>query len=139
MAHFGAEPSGSGYPDRDQYRGDLAAVYAAEIRQMATLGCRYLHKLDDTVFAFLNGPGWLQGRAEAAGGRGSSVRSAGAAVPFPAVRFRVGGRGQRAHHRPAGAAPYMAPDVVPSLAVWRQSSRDDGAIGLDMAPQWRHN
>jgi 5-methyltetrahydropteroyltriglutamate--homocysteine methyltransferase len=66
MAHFRADLSGSGYADRDQYRADLAAVYADEIRRMAGLGCRYL-QLDDTVFAFLNDPGWRATMAASGG------------------------------------------------------------------------
>ena len=66
MAHFRADLAGSGYADRDQYRSDLAAVYAGEIRGLAGLGCRYL-QLDDTVFAFLNDPGWREGMAASGG------------------------------------------------------------------------
>ena len=66
MAHFRADLSGSGYADRDQYRSDLAAVYADEIARLAGLGCRYL-QLDDTVFAFLNDPRWRQTMAASGG------------------------------------------------------------------------
>jgi 5-methyltetrahydropteroyltriglutamate--homocysteine methyltransferase len=59
MAHFRADLSASGYADPDQYRSDLAAAYADEIRRLAGLGCTYL-QLDDTLFAFLNDPGWRQ-------------------------------------------------------------------------------
>ncbi len=31
MAHFRADISGSGYADKDEFRADLAAAYAAEI------------------------------------------------------------------------------------------------------------
>ncbi len=43
------------YPDLDQFWTDLAAAYAEEIRQLHTLGCRYL-QLDDTSLAYLNDP-----------------------------------------------------------------------------------
>ena len=59
MAHLRADLSASGYADRDQFRADLAAAYAGQIRRLAALGCRYL-QLDDTVFAFLNDPRWRQ-------------------------------------------------------------------------------
>jgi 5-methyltetrahydropteroyltriglutamate--homocysteine methyltransferase len=59
MAHFRADLSGSGYADRDEFRADLAAAYAAEIAAVAGLGCRYL-QLDDTLFAFLNDPAWRE-------------------------------------------------------------------------------
>jgi 5-methyltetrahydropteroyltriglutamate--homocysteine methyltransferase len=65
MAHFRADLSGSGYPDRDQFRADLAAAYADEIAALAGLGCRYL-QFDDTLFAFLNDPAWRE-RAAATG------------------------------------------------------------------------
>ena len=65
MAHFRADLSASGYTDPEQFRSDLAAAYAEQIRRLAALGCRYL-QLDDTVFAFLNDPRWRQ----AAAGRG---------------------------------------------------------------------
>ncbi|RCW46987.1 5-methyltetrahydropteroyltriglutamate--homocysteine methyltransferase [Halopolyspora algeriensis] len=43
------------YPDLDAFRADLAAAYAAEIRALGELGCRYL-QLDDTSLAYLNDP-----------------------------------------------------------------------------------
>ncbi len=43
------------YPDMERFRTDLAAVYAAEIRALADLGCHYL-QLDDTSLAYLNDP-----------------------------------------------------------------------------------
>ena len=39
------------------FRADLAAAYADEITALAALGCTYL-QFDDTLFAFLNDPGW---------------------------------------------------------------------------------
>jgi 5-methyltetrahydropteroyltriglutamate--homocysteine methyltransferase len=43
------------YPDIDEFWSDLSAAYAAELRAMADLGCRYL-QLDDTSLAYLNDP-----------------------------------------------------------------------------------
>jgi 5-methyltetrahydropteroyltriglutamate--homocysteine methyltransferase len=43
------------YPDLDGFADDLAATYAAQIRALADLGCRYL-QLDDTALACLNDP-----------------------------------------------------------------------------------
>jgi methionine synthase II (cobalamin-independent) len=43
------------YPELDQFWTDLAAAYAEEIRQLHTLGCRYL-QLDDTSLAYINDP-----------------------------------------------------------------------------------
>jgi 5-methyltetrahydropteroyltriglutamate--homocysteine methyltransferase len=62
MVHFRADLSGSGYADLDQFRADVAAAYAEEIARMAALGCGYL-QLDDTMFAFLNDPGFREGAA----------------------------------------------------------------------------
>jgi 5-methyltetrahydropteroyltriglutamate--homocysteine methyltransferase len=57
MAHFRVDLSTSPYADHDQFRADVAAVYAAEIAGLYALGCRYL-QFDDTIFAFLNDPRW---------------------------------------------------------------------------------
>jgi 5-methyltetrahydropteroyltriglutamate--homocysteine methyltransferase len=62
MAHFRADLSRSPYTDHDEFRADVAAVYAAEVARLYALGCRYL-QFDDTIFAFLNDPAW---RANAA-------------------------------------------------------------------------
>jgi 5-methyltetrahydropteroyltriglutamate--homocysteine methyltransferase len=43
------------YPALDEFWKDLAAVYAAEISELAALGCTYL-QLDDTSLAYLNDP-----------------------------------------------------------------------------------
>jgi 5-methyltetrahydropteroyltriglutamate--homocysteine methyltransferase len=43
------------YPELEEFWADLAAAYAAEIRALADLGCRYL-QLDDTGLAYLNDP-----------------------------------------------------------------------------------
>ncbi|WP_019545596.1 5-methyltetrahydropteroyltriglutamate--homocysteine S-methyltransferase [Streptomyces sulphureus] len=43
------------YPDLDAFWTDLTAAYAAEIRGVHRLGCRYL-QLDDTSLAYLNDP-----------------------------------------------------------------------------------
>ncbi|HCU94068.1 MAG TPA: 5-methyltetrahydropteroyltriglutamate--homocysteine S-methyltransferase [Actinobacteria bacterium] len=59
MVTFRADLSASGYSDPEQFRTDVAAAYAEEIRRLAALGCSYL-QLDDTVFAFLNDPRWRQ-------------------------------------------------------------------------------
>jgi 5-methyltetrahydropteroyltriglutamate--homocysteine methyltransferase len=43
------------YPDLDAFWADLSAAYAAQVRGVAALGCRYL-QLDDTSHAYLNDP-----------------------------------------------------------------------------------
>ncbi|GAA0929684.1 5-methyltetrahydropteroyltriglutamate--homocysteine S-methyltransferase [Pseudonocardia zijingensis] len=43
------------YPDIEEFWSDLSAAYAAQVRAMADLGCRYL-QLDDTSLAYLNDP-----------------------------------------------------------------------------------
>jgi 5-methyltetrahydropteroyltriglutamate--homocysteine methyltransferase len=43
------------YPDLDQFWDDLSAAYAAEVRDLADLGCTYL-QFDDTSLAYLNDP-----------------------------------------------------------------------------------
>jgi 5-methyltetrahydropteroyltriglutamate--homocysteine methyltransferase len=43
------------YPDEEAFWADLSAAYAAQLRAMAELGCRYL-QLDDTSLAYLNDP-----------------------------------------------------------------------------------
>lgn len=43
------------YPDLDGFWADLTSAYAAEVRGLADLGCRYL-QLDDTSLAYLNDP-----------------------------------------------------------------------------------
>ncbi len=43
------------YPDEEGFWEDLSAAYAAEIRDLAALGCTYL-QLDDTSLAYLNDP-----------------------------------------------------------------------------------
>jgi 5-methyltetrahydropteroyltriglutamate--homocysteine methyltransferase len=43
------------YPDIEEFWTDLSAAYAAQVRAMADLGCRYL-QLDDTSLAYLNDP-----------------------------------------------------------------------------------
>ena len=43
------------YPDLEEFWADLAAAYAAEVRALHDLGCRYL-QLDDTSLAYLNDP-----------------------------------------------------------------------------------
>jgi methionine synthase II (cobalamin-independent) len=62
MAHFRADLSKSPYTGYQEFRADVAAVYAAEVAALYELGCRYL-QFDDTIFAFLNDPSW---RANAA-------------------------------------------------------------------------
>ncbi|HUN32186.1 MAG TPA: 5-methyltetrahydropteroyltriglutamate--homocysteine S-methyltransferase [Trebonia sp.] len=44
------------YPDQEEFWSDVAAAYAAEVKGLADLGCRYL-QLDDTSLAYLNDPG----------------------------------------------------------------------------------
>jgi 5-methyltetrahydropteroyltriglutamate--homocysteine methyltransferase len=43
------------YPDPDTFWDDLTAAYAAELRGVYELGCRYL-QLDDTSLAYINDP-----------------------------------------------------------------------------------
>ncbi|OEV14260.1 5-methyltetrahydropteroyltriglutamate--homocysteine S-methyltransferase [Streptomyces nanshensis] len=43
------------YPDMDAFWTDLTAAYAAQVRGVHELGCRYL-QLDDTSLAYLNDP-----------------------------------------------------------------------------------
>ncbi|WP_028938496.1 5-methyltetrahydropteroyltriglutamate--homocysteine S-methyltransferase [Pseudonocardia spinosispora] len=43
------------YPDVDQFWADLSAAYAAQVRAIGELGCRYL-QFDDTSLAYLNDP-----------------------------------------------------------------------------------
>jgi 5-methyltetrahydropteroyltriglutamate--homocysteine methyltransferase len=43
------------YPDPDTFWDDLTAAYAAELRGVYELGCRYL-QLDDTSLAYVNDP-----------------------------------------------------------------------------------
>ncbi|MGH3589250.1 MAG: 5-methyltetrahydropteroyltriglutamate--homocysteine S-methyltransferase, partial [Pseudonocardia sp.] len=43
------------YPDIEEFWSDLSAAYAAQVRAVADLGCRYL-QLDDTSLAYLNDP-----------------------------------------------------------------------------------
>lgn len=66
MVHTMNRPPASVYPDVAEFRADLAAVYAEQIRGLAGLGCSYL-QLDDTMFAFLNDPAWRE-RLAAFGG-----------------------------------------------------------------------
>jgi 5-methyltetrahydropteroyltriglutamate--homocysteine methyltransferase len=47
------------YSDEGAFRADVAATYGEELRRLYELGCRYV-QLDDTVFAFLNDPGWRE-------------------------------------------------------------------------------
>lgn len=62
MVHFRADLTDSGYAGPEEFRADVAAAYTEEIRRLADLGCRYL-QLDDTMFAFLNDPGFRDGAA----------------------------------------------------------------------------
>ncbi len=55
MAHFRVDLSRSPYPTHEEFRADVAAVYAAEVAGLYALGCRYL-QFDDTIFAFLERP-----------------------------------------------------------------------------------
>jgi 5-methyltetrahydropteroyltriglutamate--homocysteine methyltransferase len=43
------------YPDIEEFWADLSAAYAAQVRAVHDLGCRYL-QLDDTSLAYLNDP-----------------------------------------------------------------------------------
>lgn len=43
------------YPDLDAFWDDLSSAYAAQLRGVYELGCRYL-QLDDTSLAYINDP-----------------------------------------------------------------------------------
>jgi 5-methyltetrahydropteroyltriglutamate--homocysteine methyltransferase len=58
MVHYRGGPAAidrSVYPDEDEFWSDLSAAYAAQVQQIAALGCTYL-QLDDTSLAYLNDP-----------------------------------------------------------------------------------
>src|SRR5215831_4626563 len=55
MAHFRVDLPPEIYGGREEFRADIAAVYAAEVAGLYELGCRYL-QYDDTIFAFMNDP-----------------------------------------------------------------------------------
>ncbi|MPZ28452.1 MAG: 5-methyltetrahydropteroyltriglutamate--homocysteine S-methyltransferase [Micromonosporaceae bacterium] len=58
MVHYRGGPAAidpAVYPDQDEFWADLSAAYAAQVREVAALGCRYL-QLDDTSLAYLNDP-----------------------------------------------------------------------------------
>ena len=57
MAHFRVDLPPSLYSGMDEFRADVAAVYAAEVAGLYDLGARYV-QYDDTIFAFLNDPNW---------------------------------------------------------------------------------
>jgi 5-methyltetrahydropteroyltriglutamate--homocysteine methyltransferase len=55
MAHFRGGRDGidkTAYPEMEEFFADLAAVYRAEVADLAAAGCRYL-QLDDTNLAYL--------------------------------------------------------------------------------------
>jgi 5-methyltetrahydropteroyltriglutamate--homocysteine methyltransferase len=54
------------YPDLEQFWTDLAAAYAAEVRGLYDLGCRYL-QFDDTSLAYVNDPAQRQHVADIGG------------------------------------------------------------------------
>jgi 5-methyltetrahydropteroyltriglutamate--homocysteine methyltransferase len=54
------------YPDLGQFWTDLSAAYAAEVRQLYDLGCRYL-QFDDTSLAYMNDPAQRQHVADIGG------------------------------------------------------------------------
>jgi 5-methyltetrahydropteroyltriglutamate--homocysteine methyltransferase len=64
MAHFRVDLPPDIYRSRDEFRADIAAVYAAEVAGLYELGCRYL-QYDDTIFAFMNDPSWRANMASA--------------------------------------------------------------------------
>jgi 5-methyltetrahydropteroyltriglutamate--homocysteine methyltransferase len=58
MVHYRGGPAAidrTVYPDEDEFWSDLSAAYAAQVEQVAALGCTYL-QLDDTSLAYLNDP-----------------------------------------------------------------------------------
>jgi methionine synthase II (cobalamin-independent) len=57
MAHFRVALPPAVYSGPEEFRADVAAVYAAEIAGLYALGARYV-QYDDTIFAFLNDPSW---------------------------------------------------------------------------------
>jgi 5-methyltetrahydropteroyltriglutamate--homocysteine methyltransferase len=55
MTHLRSGRSGisnKAYPELDRYWSDIVAVYAAEIKKLGELGCKYL-QIDDVSFAYL--------------------------------------------------------------------------------------
>jgi 5-methyltetrahydropteroyltriglutamate--homocysteine methyltransferase len=95
------------YPDIEEFWADLSAAYAAQIRAMADLGCRYL-QLDDTSLAYLNDPAH---RAQLAG-RGEDadhahlryIRQINAAVADRPEGMRITTHMCRGNYRSAWAA-----------------------------------
>jgi 5-methyltetrahydropteroyltriglutamate--homocysteine methyltransferase len=59
------------YPDLAEFHADIAALYAAEIAQLAAAGCRYV-QLDDTNYAYLCDPD-LRDKALPTGGEAPAV------------------------------------------------------------------
>jgi len=59
MVQFRADLSAGPYDDPAEFRTDLAAAYAEQLRGLAGIGARYV-QLDDTLFAFLNDPAWRE-------------------------------------------------------------------------------
>jgi 5-methyltetrahydropteroyltriglutamate--homocysteine methyltransferase len=58
MVHYRGGPAALDphvYADEDEFWTDLSAAYAAQVREIAALGCTYL-QLDDTSLAYLNDP-----------------------------------------------------------------------------------
>ncbi|TDV53799.1 5-methyltetrahydropteroyltriglutamate--homocysteine S-methyltransferase [Actinophytocola oryzae] len=58
MVHYRGGPAAldpAVYPEEEQFWTDLSAAYAAQVKGVYDLGCRYL-QLDDTSLAYLNDP-----------------------------------------------------------------------------------
>jgi 5-methyltetrahydropteroyltriglutamate--homocysteine methyltransferase len=58
MVHYRGGPAAldpAVYPDEEDFWTDLSSAYAAQVREIAALGCTYL-QLDDTSLAYLNDP-----------------------------------------------------------------------------------
>jgi len=58
MVHYRGGPASidpAVYPDVEEFWSDLSAAYAAQVRDIAALGCTYL-QFDDTSLAYLNDP-----------------------------------------------------------------------------------
>jgi 5-methyltetrahydropteroyltriglutamate--homocysteine methyltransferase len=85
------------YPDLDAFWDDLSAAYAAEVRALYDLGCRYL-QLDDTSLAYLN-----DRAAEMMTGKGPTLHLPSAIRPGISQRRRRSSDRHGVDHAPCAA------------------------------------
>ncbi|GAA1873114.1 5-methyltetrahydropteroyltriglutamate--homocysteine S-methyltransferase [Pseudonocardia ailaonensis] len=106
------------YPDVEEFWADLSAAYAAEIRAMGELGCRYL-QLDDTSLAYLNDPAEREAHADADHHR--YIRQINAAIADRPEGMRITTHMCRGNYRSSWAAEggydYVAEALFGGLAV----------------------